>query len=144
MQSLNSVKGVKHTAMKNLVAFANSKGGNLIIGLEDNMNILGLEYETETQSFDLKSQDKYLNELDSLINNYIGNDFHQYIESTDFVKTEDGHLLWIKVRKANKPIFLKLDKNGSLKKDFFIRGRVSCRSLDIEEYTKYLSENFIN
>lgn len=144
MQSLNSVKGVKHTAMKNLVAFANSKGGNLIIGLEDNMNILGLEYETETQSFDLKSQDKYLNDLDSLINNYIGNDFHQYIESTDFVKTEDGHLLWIKVRKANKPIFLKLDKNSSSKKDFYIRGRVSCRSLDIEEYTKYLSENFIN
>lgn len=144
MQCLNSVKGVKHTAMKNLVAFANSMGGNLIIGLEDNMNILGLEYETETQNFDLKAQDNYLNELDSLITNYIGNDFHQYIESTDFVKTEEGHILWIKVKKSNKPIFLKLDKNASLKKDFYIRGRVSSRFLDIEEYTKYFSENFIN
>jgi predicted RNA-binding protein with RPS1 domain len=144
MQSLNSVKGVKHTAMKNLVAFANSKGGNLIIGLEDNMNILGLEYETEAQIFDIKTQDNYLNELDSLITNYIGNDFHQYIESTEYIKTDEGHLLWIKIKKANKPIFLKLDKNGSLKKEFFIRGRVSCRFLDIEEYTKYFSENFIN
>lgn len=141
-QNQGSVKGVKHTAMKNLVAFANTQGGNLIIGLEDNLNILGVEYELNSTTFSLKDQDKYLNDLDGLIDQYIGNDFHQYIESIEFIKTENGHLLWIKIKKSNKPIFLRLDKNGSLKKDFYIRGRVSSRILDIEEYTNYFSENY--
>lgn len=45
LQNNNAQKAVIHSAMKTLVAFANSEGGNLIIGLEDDKNILGLVFD---------------------------------------------------------------------------------------------------
>lgn len=139
-----SVKGVKHSFMKSIAAFANTEGGNIIIGLEDDSNILGIECEIESEDFNFKEKDKYLNNLDILINQYIGNNFQSNIEFTDFIKIENKNLLWIKIKKSNFPVFLKLDKEGKQKKEFYIRARVSSPKLEIDEIFDYCKIRFRN
>ncbi len=41
-------KYIEHTAFKNIAAFLNREGGTLIIGVDDDKNILGLEQSDYT------------------------------------------------------------------------------------------------
>ncbi len=78
-------KYIEYTAFKNIAGFLNSEGGTLIIGVDDDKNILGLE-ETDYKTFSKADKvDEWSKHLDSLIQNFIGNKMHAFIKAPEFI-----------------------------------------------------------
>ncbi|GGA35175.1 RNA-binding domain-containing protein [Okeania sp. KiyG1] len=116
-----SVKGnckdekLKFAALKTIVAFLNSQGGTLLIGVEDNGNIFGLEKDISLLS--KKTLDKFQQTLINLISQYIGSNFINKYIKIRFEKLETKEICIVDVKRAFKKAFLKTDKGL----EFYIR-----------------------
>jgi schlafen family protein len=113
---------IKHSIAKNISAFANSNGGDIYIGIEDDFTVQGLIYDMKSH----KSKEEILNLLDSLINDYIGKDLAAIIRS-EFIDINSKYpVLKIKIPKLLE-VRVKIDKNGkplgSNNGESYIRGQ---------------------
>jgi hypothetical protein len=117
--------------LKTLAAFLNSEGGTLIIGVENNGNIFGLEKDLSLLS--QGNQDQFEQTIINLVCNCMG------IRSTKFFTTrfeiiEGKQVCAIDVKKSTKPVFVK-DKKGL---EFYIRAGNTSKPLDIPEIYNHL------
>ena len=127
-------KNLRHSVLKTIAAFLNSEGGLLIIGVEDNGNVLGLESDYSTTQ---NSRDKFMNLLNTLIGNYIGLSTSAYIKiRIESVNEKD--VCVVEVEKSHGPIFMKYDE----KNEFYIRQGTTTRSLDPQETLEYIGTNW--
>ena len=76
----------KHSILKTINAFQNSAGGTLIIGVEDDGNILGLE--DDYNSFNNKGRDGFLLHFDNIIIKNLGKE-QQFDVDIRFESYED-------------------------------------------------------
>lgn len=139
----NAKKAVIHSAMKTLVAFANSEGGSLIIGLEDDKNILGLCFDFLTLGEKKENVfDAFNLAFDTLINEYIGTDFNLLFESkTEFIKIDEKYLYFVKIKKSKYPIYLKKDEKGNQVSEVWIRAQGSSNKINkAEELQKFFKQ----
>lgn len=131
-------KSIEHSAMKTIVSFANSDGGTLFIGIEDNKNIIGIADYHE-------SEDKFSRLFDDILKNFIGDFAHSLLESFEFIYPAEKSVFVIQIKKSVSPIYLVKDKDGK-KVDgnghFYIRGSTSARLLNDIETDKYIKEHF--
>lgn len=134
---------VEHTALKNLAAFLNSEGGSLLIGVEDNGNVIGLE-ETDFPTFkgDNK-EDEFLKHFDTLIQNHFGNAYTRKF-GVSFNKIDGKTVALIEVKeKALAPVFLTMkDKNGHAKDAFYVRRLASAIELSMKDFATYSKEHW--
>ena len=117
--------------LKTIAAFLNSEGGTLIIGVEDNGNIFGLEKDFSLLS--QGNQDQFEQTIIHLVGNWMGNTFTQLIK-TRFEIIEGKNVCAIDVKKSTKPVFFK-SKKGS---EFYIRAGNTSKSLDAQEFYNHL------
>ncbi len=124
-------KDLEKIILKSISSFANGQGGTLIIGVDDEGNILGLDKDYKC----LKgTKDEFELHLRNLINEYFGKNFSVSNVDVDFFIFEDKEICKVDILKSNKPLFL-LDK-------FYVRNGNSSRDLGIKEITEYLNERF--
>ena len=123
---------IEMSVLKNIVAFLNTEGGYLLIGINDDGKIVGVEDEIK-KLFKNKS-DKYKLHLNNLIRDRIGKDFFQYIDYK-LVKVEDLNVLMIKCKRSKKACYL----NGN---DFYVRTNPSANKLDGPELVDYVNNHF--
>ncbi|MGD0712138.1 MAG: RNA-binding domain-containing protein [Bacteroidales bacterium] len=134
-------KRIIHSSMKTLVAFANSKGGELFIGINDDGEFLGLSNDYE--EIGTQSRDELGLKLDEFINTYIGNSFFGLI-TIKFESIEKKDILVITVNESEKEVFLVKDENGNRCSDFYIRRHSSSVRLDGKELIDYFKWRFNN
>ena len=127
-------KNLRLSVLKTIAAFLNSEGGILIIGVEDNGHVFGLENDYITTN---NSKDKFLNLLNTLIGDYIGLDMSSYID-VRIEKIEEHEVCFIEVEKSHRPVFM---TTGG-KNELYIRQGTTSRSLDPEETYKYIEANW--
>lgn len=128
-------KYIEHTAFKNIAGFLNSEGGTLIIGVDDGKNILGLENTDYTTFSKPDKQDEWSKHLDNLMQNFIGNKMHHFIQ-TQFIQTEDSKTIaLVEVQPSTEPVWL---KNGSVE-EFYIRRTASAIQLSGREAMEYIN-----
>jgi len=137
-------KDLRFEVLKTLAAFANTDGGILLIGVEDNREIYGLEngdFKTIEQS---NPYDAYKLLLDSLIGSNFGNAFHNILEPVKFHTIQDKTICKIIVKsKYIEPIYItKRIPNKRPYKAFFIRAQASSRELNNVEQDKYIKMNW--
>ena len=128
-------KNLRFSVLKTIVAFLNSEGGRLLIGVGDDGKILGIEKDLNICNH---SQDKFSQLLSSLIIDYIG------IEYTPFIKFKfekiDGKIICIvDVEKSFEPSYLITPKG----KEFFVRVGTTSRSLDPSQTHDYISAHWM-
>jgi predicted HTH transcriptional regulator len=128
-------KDLQFSALKTIAAFLNSSGGTLVIGVEDNGAIFGLERDLQT----LKnpSWDVFQQTLMNLVFSHLGPQFTSFIK----VRSEDivEHTVCVvDVDKAPQPAFM----DGPRGKEFFVRMGNTTRSLDPQETTNYIQVNW--
>jgi CheY-like chemotaxis protein len=123
-------KKLPYNSLKTIAAFLNTEGGVLIIGVEDNGSIYGIE--NDIQCLKNGSLDKFERHLVQLIENNIGKRFLPSIKIR-FVNLEDKNICAIYIQKANQQAFLKSDKGT----EFYIRTGNSSRSLNIPDIYDY-------
>ena len=132
-----------HSALKTLVAFANSSGGTLLIGVDNNKIILGLEKEYLSANPKLKypNRDGFGLYFDDMVRNYIGDSFSSLI-SRKFLKFPDGDVLIVKVEQSSNEVFLLKNDEGKDCDQLFIRNLSSSKELIGSELAKFIKNRY--
>ena len=123
---------IEHAALKTMAAFLNSGGGDLLIGVEDDGNILGIEADG------LANDDKFLLHVWALIKSSMGQDISPYIKTT-LEKFNGKTVCRANMLKSPKPVFL---RQKGFDEAFYIRSGPGTVSLEISEALVFIQENF--
>jgi len=129
--------GIKEIIAKTICAFLNSKGGFLFIGVDDNGNAQGLEYDFKL-SDRRKPKDFFQLEFDQMIQHFLGFATRSNINGK-IITVNEKEIFVVIVQPSSRPIFLK----SQSEKKFYVRGEASSRQLfDIEDIINYCSDRF--
>jgi hypothetical protein len=121
---------------KTVAAFMNSSGGTLLIGVDDEGEMLGLEKDYETVKN--KNSDGFKLLLDSIINNYLGSELHQYI-NVSILDVDGKHVCVINVAGSDTPVFV---KDNDSKEIFVVRASASTLPLDTHDAHEYIKTHW--
>lgn len=129
--------------MKTIAAFGNTDGGILLIGVDDDKNIIGLEKDFQT----LKKVDAdyYEVHLRNLMHKTMGVKYVSKFIRTQFEVFDDQKFVCkIKVISADEPLYLKYNnKNGQAEEKFYVRsGNSSHEIKSIAEINDYINKKF--
>ena len=129
---------IEHSVIKTLAAFLNSEGGTLLIGVEDNKSILGLELDFN--SF-LKGDklDEFQKHFDNLISKTLGNRFQRYLK-VEFPEIDGKTICSVTIKeKSEEPVYI---TNDAGQETFYIRRQASTIDLKPSETVKYIKEHW--
>jgi len=122
-------KEIEIAWLKTITAFMNSDGGILLVGVEDNGNILGIQMDN------FENEDKLRLYCKSLINNHIGPEFTRFI-NLKLKPVKEKQVVIIECERVRKPVFLSIGKN----EEFFVRSGPSSMKITMSQMVKYLEE----
>jgi hypothetical protein len=123
-------KKLEYVIAKTISAFLNTEGGTLIIGVDDDGNVLGLEKDFQTLS--KQDKDGFELHLRQIIKKYLGENFEKYIKIT-FPKVDEKEICVIKILKSGKPVFVQHEGN----EQFFVRNGNSSIPKTRQEQSEY-------
>ena len=127
-------KALRKQVLKTIAAFLNSSGGILIIGVEDDGNVFGLEEDLARLR---NSTDRFANQLVTLVTDYIGAEYAGYLD-VSFEPVNGKQICRVDVSPAPIPAYLRGDRG----QEFWIRFGPTSRSLDSEETVNYINMNW--
>ncbi|QKG78991.1 GmrSD restriction endonuclease domain-containing protein [Tenuifilum thalassicum] len=130
-------KKLEFVVAKTISAFLNSSGGKLLIGVDDDGNILGLNRDLKTLKKD--NIDGFELHLRQIIKKYLGENLEKYVKIR-FETIEDKTICLIEVYKHSKPVFIINDG----KEEFYIRVGNASVPLSRKEQSEYEKEHFFN
>lgn len=129
-------KDMEKVVMKTIVGFLNADGGTLIIGVNDNGEVTGLENDYKT--LPKKNKDGFENHISMLVKTIIGLAFTKYV-NVKFEKIENKEICLVTVNEAHKPAYL---LNGDKKEDFYVRVGNSTQPFSMSEASEYIKTHW--
>ena len=138
-------KTLESIIMKTIAGFNNSDGGQLIIGVDDDGNILGLDNDYST--LQKQDNDGFSNHLIRIIENNFGIEFSTELVSTEWIEfpiIEEKEICAINISRGDKPTLLvHIDKNGQKSKILYRRlDGQTIPIQDSEQIFEYIKERF--
>jgi predicted HTH transcriptional regulator len=126
--------------MKTIAGFSNAEGGTLIIGVDDEGEIIGLDNDYTT----LKgNRDEFELHLRNLINQNFGKIFASNNIEITIPISDVYELCHIEVKRGINPVYLTfVDKNGVKTEKFYIRSGNSTQELSVSEIASYVNARF--
>jgi len=122
---------MEHAVLKTIAGFLNTEGGTLLIGVNDQGEILGLEADK------FANDDKAMLHLTKMVTDRISQQHMSFIECY-FEQYEQGKVLRLDVRPAKSPAYL--EKFNEEK--FYIRTGPATSSMRISEHYDYVRNRF--
>ncbi len=107
-------KKLEFVIAKTISAFFNSDGGILIIGVDDDGNVLGLEKDFET--LPKKDIDGFELHLRNIVTKHLGASFEKYLK-VSFPTIDEKTICKIQILKSGKPVFTTFEG----KENFYVR-----------------------
>lgn len=123
-------KKLEYVIAKTISAFMNTEGGCLVIGVDDNQNILGLE--TDIKTLPKQNIDGFELHLIEIVKKYIGAELSSHIKIS-FPEIDGEKICMVKVSKSSKPVFIEFEG----REDFFVRVGCSSQPLSREKQSHY-------
>jgi prephenate dehydratase len=114
--------------IKSIAAFLNSKGGNLIIGVNDNGDVLGIEKDIETVKG--KNMDGFERALTDRITTKIGAEIADFVE-IKFIQINEHTICQVRVSTSPSPVYV--DNS-----DYYVRFGSTTRSLSPKETAEHI------
>ena len=124
---------VEYAALKTIAAFMNSKGGILLMGINDSGEITGIEKDN------FENQDKFSLHINDIIKTRLGKNCLSLIKNS-FIKVNEKTILKIECKKSDKPLFLKAQQDNE--EEFYIRIGPSSVQIKGSELVEYIEKNF--
>lgn len=131
LHTMKPDKEIEFAVLKTIAGFLNSEGGTLLIGVNDQGEIIGLKNDN------FSSRDKMMLHLTHLIKSHIGVHFHHFIRYS-VEKQKNREIFRVDCRKADLPAYLKHDKSKSM----YIRTGASTAELPANEIHDYIRSRF--
>jgi predicted HTH transcriptional regulator len=128
-------KELEKVVMKSLAGFMNTAGGYLIIGINDEKKIIGLE--NDFNSLTKHNSDGFENRFGVAFNSYIGKEFRQYV-SVSFQKYEGKEICIMKIKPSKKPVYVKDGKT----EEFFLRTGNATNPMTMSEANEYIKTHW--
>ncbi len=128
-------KEIELVIMRSIVAFMNTEGGKLLIGIGDNGKVVGLE--NDFKSVKRKNSDGFENHIMTLFTNYIGSEHASNID-IKFEQYEKNTICILNISRSDEPIFFKNNNDERL----YVRAGNSTRELNAREAFKYIRTTF--
>ncbi|HLO48669.1 MAG TPA: RNA-binding domain-containing protein [Nostocaceae cyanobacterium] len=134
-------EAMEHEIVKTVAAFLNTNGGNLLIGIDDNGEVLGLQYDYKTLG--KKNNDGYMLFLNhDLLLRELGKDYGTLFRIS-FHQVSGLDVCRVVVQPSPKPVYIKVkDKNGNKEDCLFIRANNSSVKLNIREAVEYCKNHW--
>ncbi len=132
-------KKLETVILKSISAFANGEGGTLLIGVDDEGEVLGLERDCASLG---GTRDEFELHLRNLINQSFGKTFATSGLSIKFISVGDKEICRIDISKNNKPLYLEVTDNGQKTDKFYVRSGNSSQELGVKEVSEYLQSRF--
>ena len=129
-------KELKIVVAKELAAFMNTKGGILLIGVENDKKVSGIEKDLAVLK---KSKDEFELTFTNLVNIYLGRVYRTYTD-LNFSKLNDKEIAIIRVKTSPSPVYLRCEGQ---KEEFYIRVGNACQRLELSEAIRYIKEHWL-
>jgi hypothetical protein len=134
-------KKLEEVILKTIAAFANGQGGTLLIGVDDDGKILGLE--GDYHALGGANRDKFELHLRNLLNGNLGMAFVTSKIKVSFPSIGESEICQVDIQPSTKPLVISVkDKNGQSQEKFYVRSGNSSQELSLNEMQAYLSERF--
>jgi predicted HTH transcriptional regulator len=128
-------KDLHAPVMKNLAGYMNTVGGTVLIGVDDEGQILGLEPDYATMG--KKDSDGFENNFNMAFNQMIGAEYRHYLDVSFHTLTEK-EICAVRVLPADEPVFI--TNKGEEK--FYIRTGNSSQPLSVSKASRYIQKRF--
>jgi len=136
--SINKV--LENVVVKTVAAFANSDGGTLVIGVNDDRETLGLENDYASLGAD---KDKFELHLRSILGSQIGTSFVASSVKTQFPTVDEMEICQVDISPSPSPVILSVaDKNGVKSEKVYVRNGNSSQELSMSEFDQYRKGRF--
>ncbi|MDO8495364.1 MAG: putative DNA binding domain-containing protein [bacterium] len=126
---------LEKSVMKTVAAFLNSRGGHLVLGVDDNKSVIGLGEDFSTLG--KENSDGFENHFSHVFRKMIGAEFRQFVR-VHWGKINDKECCILNVAPSPKPAYLRTDDN----EEFYIRTGNGTTSLKFSEATAYIDSRF--
>ena len=135
-------KNRERDILKALSAFNNGEGGTLIIGVDDDRNVFGLDLDYAT--FGEGDKDDFELHLRTLINRTWGVEFATTNINIDFPRLGEYELCAIEVKRGMQPLYLEVqDQHGRKSEKFYVRSGNSSQPFENpSEIASYVAKRF--
>jgi len=124
-------KYIETNALKTIVAFLNTEGGILLIGVNDDSEITGVDLEIEKYH---KNSDKFMLHFKNNIKERIGEQNYPFIKYR-LVNVDGKSVLLIECKSANEPCYLD-------EKAFYVRTNPATDLLEGRKMLEYVENHF--
>lgn len=134
-------KELEGVIAKSIAAFSNARGGTLLIGVDDDGNVLGLEKDINTLK--RKDLDFFENTLRAFLNKSFSVSFVTQNLEIKFPVIEDKAICRINVAASQDPVFIEIAKNSKKSERFYLRsGNTSQEITSLSEINSYVKDRF--
>ena len=124
---------IEHAALKTIVAFLNTEGGTLLVGVSDDGKYVGIEEDN------FANEDKFQLHFKNLLKTMIGLSQTENIQ-WDLMRYDKGKILRVDCIKSDRPVFLKT-KEGE---KFYVRTGPATDELMARDLINYTNQHFKN
>ena len=128
-------KDLHEPVMKNLAGYMNTVGGTVLIGVDDDGQILGLEPDFNTMG--KKNSDGFENIFNMAFNKMIGPEYRHYVDIS-FYTLDEKEICVLRTLPSDDPVFLTYQ--GEEK--FYIRTGNSSQPLPVSIASRYIQKRF--
>lgn len=125
-------KKIEYAVLKTIVAFLNSRGGTLLIGVSNKGEILGIKQDR------FENEDKFSLHLTNIIKEKIGKK-HLHLINLKILYFKDKAIMKVSCKKASKEVFLKPTPK---QEEFYTRVGPSNNQLVGSELIEYVDKRF--
>ncbi|MEK7077110.1 MAG: RNA-binding domain-containing protein [Patescibacteria group bacterium] len=128
-------RDLEKTAMKTITAFLNTRGGHLVLGVNDGREPVGLE--ADYQTLRRPDGDGFENHFTQVFNTMIGPEFRHLVKLW-FRPANSGDICIVQVAPSPRPVYMKLDDN----EHFYVRTGNVTTPLKLSEVEAYRRSRF--
>jgi predicted HTH transcriptional regulator len=128
-------KNLSVPIIKNCVAFMNTAGGTLLVGVNDDGNVLGLDADYRVMK--KPNTDGFELIFNNAFSQMIGAEFRQFVQLS-FPEIEGKTICLIAVQPGTSPAYFR--HQG--KEEFYIRAGNASQPLPVSKVTAYIRDRF--
>ena len=127
---------VTHAALKTIAAFLNTEGGDLLIGVDDDRKVLGIDHDR------LENDDKFMRHLTQALRNGLGDLAGTCIDPKTQI-VEGKTVCLVSCQRSPEPVYLRwkgMEKSD--RGDFYVRTGPGTVRLGTEDAERYAATRF--
>ena len=133
-------KKLADSSLKAIAAFANHRGGTLLVGVKDDGTVPGLGPDLESFG---GSRDKFELHLTELIKDRFSESFRAGCVSTSYPIIDDKIVCRVDVRRSRVPVYLAIaDGNGAATERLIVRAGASSPEIPLSQVAAFVREHF--